>query len=279
MPRRLACRAPLRGLTRMAFAFSGPAALVLPHPRPRRRHSQLPGSGPGGQTLPAQHQEPGPPPPVGSRAAYACHAACGIQRVPGKEAAPERVFNVFPDTQMMTPRAAVPVLLVPLQHQRRDEAELELGGLDTQALLAQHHERLAQPAVPGLLADPGGSGGRFETAPLLHRSQEPHPGSRIPSQVHRATAFHEGVASTDRTWAGLSVTPCRAGADAPPGRPRRPASGRRLASGPWQSPGFGPPACRLRQSAPERSHHAQYRTDRLCPVIAGGLRQIRYAAA
>src|ERR1017187_2551127 len=53
------------------------------------------------------------------------------------------------------------------------------------------------------------------------------------------------------------------------------ANGRRLASGPWQSPGFGPPTCRLRQLALERSHHAQYRSDRLCPVVASGLRQIR----
>ncbi len=32
---------------------------------------------------------------------------------------------------------------------------------------------------------------------------------------------------------------------------------------------------RLRQLALERSHHARYRSDRLCPVAAGGLRQIR----
>jgi hypothetical protein len=42
---------------------------------------------------------------------------------------------------------------------------------------------------------------------------------------------------------------------------------------------FGPPTYRLRQLALEQSHHAQYRTDRLCPVIADGLRQIRYAVA
>jgi len=53
------------------------------------------------------------------------------------------------------------------------------------------------------------------------------------------------------------------------------ANGRRLASGPWQSPGFGPPTCRLRQLALERPHHARYRSDRLCPGVAGGLRQIR----
>ncbi len=35
------------------------------------------------------------------------------------------------------------------------------------------------------------------------------------------------------------------------------------------------PACRPRQLALERSHHAQYRSDRLCPVVAGDLRQIR----
>jgi len=57
------------------------------------------------------------------------------------------------------------------------------------------------------------------------------------------------------------------------------ANGRRLASGPWQSSGFGPPTCRLRQLALERSHHAQYRSDRLCPVVAGGLRQIRRSGA
>jgi hypothetical protein len=28
---------------------------------------------------------------------------------------------------------------------------------------------------------------------------------------------------------------------------------------------------------PERSHHAQYRSDRLGPAVAGGLRQIRHA--
>jgi len=58
------------------------------------------------------------------------------------------------------------------------------------------------------------------------------------------------------------------------GQPSR-ANGRSLASGPWQSPGFGPPTCRLRQLALERSHRAQYRSDRLCPVVAGGLRRIR----
>jgi hypothetical protein len=77
---------------------------------------------------------------------------------------------------------------------------------------------------------------------------------------------------------GLSVTPCRIGEDTPlaglAGQPGT-ANGRRLASGPRQSPGFGPPACRFRQLALERSHHAQYRTDRLCPVVAGGLRHIR----
>jgi len=77
---------------------------------------------------------------------------------------------------------------------------------------------------------------------------------------------------------GLSVTPCRAGEDAPlagpAGQPGT-VNGRRLASGPWQSPSFGPPTYRLRQLALERSHHAQYRSDRLCPVVAGGLRQIR----
>jgi hypothetical protein len=68
---------------------------------------------------------------------------------------------------------------------------------------------------------------------------------------------------------------------APPGRPRRPARhGQRPPAGlrPWQPPGFGPPTCRLRQLALERSHHAQYRSDRLCPVVAGGLRQIRRRA-
>ena len=80
---------------------------------------------------------------------------------------------------------------------------------------------------------------------------------------------------------GLSVTPCHAGDDAPPGRPRRPAChGQRPSAGlgPWQSPGFGPPTCRLRQLALERSHYAQYRSDRLCPVVADGLRQIPIGA-
>jgi hypothetical protein len=45
--------------------------------------------------------------------------------------------------------------------------------------------------------------------------------------------------------------------------------GHHLASGPWQSPGFGPPTSRMRQLALERSHHAQYRSDRLRPVVAG----------
>ena len=56
------------------------------------------------------------------------------------------------------------------------------------------------------------------------------------------------------------------------------ANGRRLASGPWQSPGFGPPTCRLRQLALERSHYAQYRSDRLCPVVTDALRQIPIGA-
>jgi hypothetical protein len=74
---------------------------------------------------------------------------------------------------------------------------------------------------------------------------------------------------------GTALRDAAAGEDAPPGRPRRPARhGQRPppASGPWQSPGFGSPTCRLRQLALERSHHA--RSDRLCPA-AGGLRQIR----
>ena len=80
---------------------------------------------------------------------------------------------------------------------------------------------------------------------------------------------------------GLSVTPCHAGEDAPPGRPRRPARhGQQPSAGlrPWQSPGFSPPTCRLRQLAHERSHYAQYRSDRLCPVVADGLRQIPIGA-
>jgi hypothetical protein len=104
-----------------------------------------------------------------------------------------------------------------------------------------------------------------------------------PTQVSRPASVTSAVSDS---WSakilnerGLPVTPCRAGEDAPPGRPRRPANGRRLASGPWQSPRFGPPTYRLRQLALEQSHHAQYRTDCLCPVIAAGLRQIRYAAA
>jgi hypothetical protein len=62
-----------------------------------------------------------------------------------------------------------------------------------------------------------------------------------------------------------------------PGQPGR-ANGRGLTSGPWQSPGFGPPICCLRQLAPEGSHHVRCRSDRLCPVV-GGLRQIRQPEA
>src|SRR5205823_4243492 len=78
--------------------------------------------------------------------------------------------------------------------------------LHTQALLAQRQKRLAQPPIAGRLADSSRAGGRLETTSVLHRGQEPNPGRRIPLQVHRRTAFEEGVASIDRTWGAPTAT-------------------------------------------------------------------------
>jgi len=75
--------------------------------------------------------------------------------------------------------------------------------------------------------------------------------------------------------------PCRIGKDAPRGRHRRPArqvvNGHGLACGPRQSPGFGPPICRLRQSALEVVSPRAIPLGRLYPVVVG-LRQIRQEA-
>ena len=58
--------------------------------------------------------------------------------------------------------------------------QLDLRGFDAQPLLTQKQDRFAKPAVSGLLTDPSSPGGPLETTPLLYRSQEPNPDSRIP---------------------------------------------------------------------------------------------------
>ncbi len=207
MPGRLAYRPPFRGLALAADPLTRVMALGLPRPRPRQRHPQPPGSHPDRHTLLTQLEEPTLPPPVAARAAHPGDPARNVERLPGQEAPPERILNLLLDGQMMAPAArASDSAGVPLERQQREVAQLSLRVLDTQALIPQRKERLAQPPIPGRFANPSSPGGRFETASLLNRGQEPNAGSRISLQVHRRTAFEEGVASIDRTWGAPNGT-------------------------------------------------------------------------
>src|SRR6202163_285334 len=207
MTRRLAYRTPLRCFLVAARTLTDPAALVLPRLRARWRHPQPTGGSPRSQSLLTQLQEPGSRPPVRGRAAHPGGPPRSIEGVPGEIAAPERILDRSSRRKMMPSAARMGNSLLPLQRQRRRVTQLGLGLLDAQALRTQHEERLTQQAISSLLTDPGGPGGRFETTSVPHRGQEPKPGSRIQSHVHRRTALAEGVAAIDRTWGGL--TGCR----------------------------------------------------------------------
>src|SRR6266568_11772 len=54
----------------------------------------------------------------------------------------------------------------------------------------------------------GSPGGRFET-PFPYRGQEPNPGSRLPVQIPRRTAFEEGAALTGRIRGRPTATAAR----------------------------------------------------------------------